>query len=66
MQICDQPGRVQAILNRPADRNSSNVVFGGPGLEYLYITAVDKVWRRKIRREGFLPWQPLKPPVPRL
>ncbi|MCW5965221.1 MAG: SMP-30/gluconolactonase/LRE family protein [Bryobacterales bacterium] len=66
VQICDQPGRVQAILNRPADRNPSNVVFGGPGLEYLYITAVDKVWRRKIRRKGFLPWQPVNPPVPRL
>jgi sugar lactone lactonase YvrE/enterochelin esterase-like enzyme len=66
VQICDQPGRVVAILNRPADRNPSNAVFGGSGLEYLYITAGDKVWRRKLRRKGFLPWQPLKPPQPRL
>lgn len=66
VQICDQPGRVVAILNRPADRNPSNAVFGGPGLEFLYVTAGDKVWRRKLRRKGFLPWQPIKPPMPRL
>ena len=66
VQICDQPGRVVAILNRPAERNPSNAVFGGPALAYLYITAGDKVWRRKMRRSGFLPWQPIKPPTPRL
>lgn len=66
IQICDQPGRVVAIVNRPADRNPSNAVFGGKDLNYLYITAGDKVWRRKIRRKGFFPWQPVKPPVPRL
>jgi gluconolactonase len=66
IQICDPAGRVVAILNRPADRNPSNVVFAGPQLDYLYVTAGDKVWRRKMRRKGFLPWQPLKPPAPRL
>src|SRR5690606_6903896 len=42
IQICDQPGRVVAIVNRPADRNPSNAVFGGKDLNYLYITAGDK------------------------
>ena len=66
IQICDQPGRVVAIIRKPADRSPSNVVFGGPDLQTLYVTAGDKVWRRHLRRKGVLPWTPLKPPQPRL
>jgi sugar lactone lactonase YvrE len=63
IQVCDQPGRVTAILN---SGNSSNVVFGGPELDTLYVTAGDKVLRRKMRRHGVFPWQVVKPPKPRL
>jgi gluconolactonase len=66
IQICDQPGRVVAILNKPQGGALSNVVFGGPDLRTLYITAEDKVFRRKLRRQGVVPWAPVKPPVPRL
>ncbi|HTT61492.1 MAG TPA: SMP-30/gluconolactonase/LRE family protein [Bryobacteraceae bacterium] len=66
LQICDQPGRVEAIVRKPQDGPLSNVVFGGPGLETLYVTAGDKVFRRHVRRKGVLPWVPEKPPVPRL
>lgn len=66
LQICDQPGRVVAIVNKPHNGPLSNVVFGGPGLQTLYVTAGDKVFRRKVRRTGVFPWQPGKPPVPRL
>jgi sugar lactone lactonase YvrE len=66
VQICDQPGRVEGIVRKPQDGPLSNIVFGGPGLDTLYVTAGDKVFRRRTRRKGVLPWTTLKPPVPRL
>ena len=66
LQICDQPGRVVAILNKPQPGPISNVVFAGPDLQTLYVTAGDKVFRRHVRRKGTLPWVPLKPPTPGL
>jgi sugar lactone lactonase YvrE len=66
IQICDQPGRVVGIIRKPGAADPSNVVFGGKDLDMLYITAVDKVYRRHLRRKGVFPWQPVKPPVPRL
>ncbi len=66
LQVCDQPGRVAAIINKPQPSALSNVVFGGPHLDTLYATAGDKVFRRVVRRRGVFPWQPVKPPPPRL
>ncbi len=66
IQVCDQPGRVVAIIRKPGTADPSNVVFGGPNLDMLYVTAGDKVYRRHLRRKGLFPWQPVKPPVPRL
>ena len=40
--------------------------FAGPDLQTLYATSGGKVFRRHIRRKGVLPWQPVKPPQPRL
>jgi sugar lactone lactonase YvrE/enterochelin esterase-like enzyme len=66
LQVCDQPGRVVAIINKPQSGPLSNVVFAGSDLQTLYVTAGDKVFRRHVRRKGTLPWMPLKPPVPQL
>jgi sugar lactone lactonase YvrE/enterochelin esterase-like enzyme len=66
IQICDQAGRVVGIIRKPQPHDPSNVVFGGADLHTLYVTAGDKVYARKLKRTGFLPWQPVKPPVPRL
>lgn len=66
LQVCDQPGRVAAIINKPQPSALSNVAFGGPDLDTLYVTAGDKVFRRVVRRQGVFPWQPVKPPPPRL
>jgi sugar lactone lactonase YvrE len=66
VQICDQPGRVVGILNKPQAGPLSNVVFGGPDLKTLYVTAGDKVFRRKLRRQGVNSWTMVKPSVPRL
>jgi sugar lactone lactonase YvrE/enterochelin esterase-like enzyme len=66
IQICDQPGRVVAILNNPQNLQPSNCVFGGPDLNYLYTTNRAKVFRRRLRRQGVRPNQIVKPPQPRL
>ena len=66
IQILDQPGRVVGIIRKPGMDEVTNVVFGGPGLQTLYATAGDKVWRRTLRRKGAFPWQPVKLPRPQL
>ncbi|MCC7155599.1 MAG: SMP-30/gluconolactonase/LRE family protein [Bryobacterales bacterium] len=66
VQVCDQPGRVVAILNKPWNGALSNAVFGGPNLDTLYVTAGDKVYKRAMRRKGIYPWEPAKLPAPRL
>ncbi len=66
VQVCDQPGRVVAILDKPHAGSLSNVVFGGPQLDTLYVTAGDRVFRRPMQRRGVWPWKTQKPPVPRL
>lgn len=67
IQICDQPGRVNAIIPKPQRAWLSNVVFGGANLDELYVTCGDKVYKRKTRVKGLRPWQPpIRPPTPRL
>jgi sugar lactone lactonase YvrE/enterochelin esterase-like enzyme len=66
LQVFDQPGRLTAIIDRPPSRALANAVFGGPRLDTLYVAAADKVFRRVVRRHGLWPWQPVKPPQPRL
>jgi len=66
LQVCDQPGRVTAIVGRPQPSALANVVFGGPDLDTLYVTAGDKVYRRAMRRRGVFPWRVEALPKPRL
>lgn len=62
IQICDQAGRVVGIVRKPGTADLSNLVFGGPDLKTLYVTAGDKVFRRQMRRKGVLPGQVVKLP----
>jgi sugar lactone lactonase YvrE/enterochelin esterase-like enzyme len=66
VQVNDPAGRTSAVLLNPEGRSVSNAVFAGPDLDTLYVTAGEKVFRRKTRRKGVFPWKPQKPPVPRL
>lgn len=66
VQICDQPGRVVGILSKPNAGPFTNVVFAGPDMQTLYLTAGDKVFRRPMRMKGVKPWETAKPPKPRL
>jgi len=66
IHICDQPGRVEGIIAFPHTGNASNVVFGGPDMQTLYLMAGDKVFKRHLRRKGYFPWEPVMPPKPKL
>lgn len=53
IQIMDQLGRVNAILPiPPSNGQASNVCFGGPEFNILYVSCGDKVYRRKLKTKG--------------
>lgn len=68
LQVFDQLGRCHLILSFPAETAwMSNVCFGEPKLDTLYLTCEDKVFRRKINATGAVSWKaPVKPPRPGL
>lgn len=66
IQISDQPGRINALLDKPQAGPISSVLFAGPEMRTLYVTAQDKVFKRKLRRSGVRPWEKSLPPRPRL
>ncbi len=68
IQVLDQLGRVNAILPTPPSNNqTSNVYFGGPGFNILYVTAGDKVFRRKLKTRGANSFdKPIRPGNPRM
>ena len=49
--MCDQLGRVQCILPTP-NGACSNLTFGGPNFDTIYVTANDKVYSRKVKVKG--------------
>jgi len=66
IQVCDQTGRVNAIIPTPNGK-ISNLTFGGANFDVLYATCGDKVYRRKLKVKGAHAWAaPLKPAPPRL
>ena len=66
IQVLDQLGRVNAIIPMPGAA-VSNCCFGGPGFNILYVTCVDKVYRRKLNTRGANYFEnPSKPKKPNL
>jgi gluconolactonase len=68
IQILDQLGRVNAILPMPTGgQQPSNLCFGGPGFDVLYVSAVGKVWKRRLKAQGCNPFEtPVRPPMAHL
>jgi sugar lactone lactonase YvrE len=66
VQVCDQAGRVNAIIPTPNGR-ISNLTFGGENGDTLFATCGDKVYKRKLKVKGANAWDaPLRPAPPRL
>ena len=54
IQVCEQPGRCTNILNKPEFTATpiSNIAFGGPDRNWLYVTQGSKIFRRQTKRTG--------------
>jgi gluconolactonase len=66
IQVCDQAGRVNAIIPTPNGK-VSNLCFGGENFDTLFATCGDRVYKRKVKVRGANAFQaPLKPSAPRL
>lgn len=66
IQVMDQTGRVNAIIPVPSGQ-SSNVCFGGKNFDTLYVSSVDKVYRRKVKVHSANTFdKPFKPTTPKL
>lgn len=52
LQVFDPTGRMSGVLLKPQRKFLSNVAFGGPKFDTLYVTSTDKVYRRRTKAEG--------------
>ena len=68
IQVLDQLGRVNAILPiPPSNGQASNICFGGAGFNIIYVSAGDKIFRRKLKTRGANTFEtPIKPVNPKL
>ena len=52
IQVCDSEGRITGAIDTPSAEGASNLWFAGPGLQWLYVTDGDKLYRRPVKRRG--------------
>jgi sugar lactone lactonase YvrE len=57
IQVCDQNGRVRAILPLPSPGGAvRGIAFGGQNFDVLYVTDGAHVFRRRLKLRGSAPW----------
>lgn len=57
IQVCDQNGRVRAILPLPTPSGPArSLCFGGEHFDVLYVTDGTQVFTRRLKVRGFAPW----------
>jgi gluconolactonase len=67
VQVFDQIGKCHAIIPAPQGGSLSNVEFGGPDMNEMYVTNGDKVFKRNTKVKGAVSGRaPIKPAPPRL
>lgn len=52
LQVFDPTGRHAGTIAKPQPAFLSNVCFGGPDRDTLYVTSADKVFKRKVNAKG--------------
>lgn len=52
LQVFDPTGRHAGTIAKPQPAFLSNVCFGGPDRDTLYVTTADKVFKRKVKSRG--------------
>jgi enterochelin esterase-like enzyme len=66
IQVCDQAGRVNAILPLPNGK-ATDLSFGGANFDTLFVASGDRIYKRKLGARGAYAWDmPNKPAAPRL
>lgn len=65
IQMFDSTGRLGGVIAKPTNKGCVSVAFAGPGHEYLYACASDRVYRRKLKAKGALPSQAQVDPAKR-
>jgi len=66
IQVCDQIGRVNAIIPTPNGK-VTNLCFGGKDFNILYAVCGENVYSRKVKVHGANAWDaPNKPKTPKL
>ena len=66
VQVCDQAGRVNAILPTP-EEGAESLVIGGAEFDTVFVQAGDKIYKRKLKIKGFAGADvPVKPAAPHL
>jgi len=66
LQVCDQAGRVNCIIPTPNGK-LSNIVFGGADFDTIYVSAGDKIYKRKVKARAASSFAaPIKPAAPHL
>lgn len=53
LQVFDPQGRYCGVINKPQKSWLSNVIFAGKDLETLYVTSMNKVFKRQLKAKGF-------------
>jgi gluconolactonase len=68
IQVLDQLGRVNAIIPAPpSNGQTSNLCFGGADFNIMYVSAGNKVFRRKLHTRGANTFiAPARPANPRM
>ncbi|MGB8352718.1 MAG: SMP-30/gluconolactonase/LRE family protein [Chthoniobacteraceae bacterium] len=57
VQVCDQNGRVRAILPLPTPCGPAlSLCFGGDHFDVLYVTDGTHIFKRRLKVPGFPPW----------
>lgn len=66
IQVCDQAGRVNCIIPTPG-KTPAQITFAGKDFNQLYAAVDGKIYYRKVKAIGALPFlPPVKPAPPRL
>lgn len=67
LQVFDQLGRVNLILNNPSPEQTNGIAFGGAAKSVLFVSAGGSVYRRLLNTKGVSTFEaPVAPPKPRL
>ncbi len=64
VQVFDPTGRMSGVLPKPSEKFMTSCGFGGPNMEFLYVTCADKVFVRKTKANGNLFFLPPPKDVP--